>query len=145
MLIKMTFLAFLGSVFPVILFNIDRKKILWCGLAGALGWIAYSIFLTLTNSSVFASFFGAFAVNFYSEIMARIIKTPSSMFYVPGIFPIVPVFTAYTTVIALVQGNFPEALHKGILTLSIGFAIAFGIMLSFTIFKILHNIKLRKL
>ena len=100
-----------------------------------LAGLLYSIFLTLTNSSVFASFFGAFVVNFYSEIIARIVKTPSSMFYVPGIFPIVPGFTAYTTVIALVQGNFAEALHKGILTLSIGFAIAFGIMLSLLYLK----------
>ena len=69
MLIKMTFLAFLGSVFPVILFNIDRKKILWCGLAGALGWIAYSIFLTLTNSSVFASFFGATVLLFMFKVV----------------------------------------------------------------------------
>jgi len=143
MLIKMTLLAFLGSVFPVILFNIDRKKIFWCGLAGALGWIVYSLFLTLTGSSVFASFFGAFAVNFYSEIMARIIKTPSSMFYVPGIFPLVPGFTAYTTVISMVQGDFNTALHKGVLTIAIGFAIAFGIMLSFTVFRILCNLKFK--
>ena len=42
MLIKMTILAFLGSVFPVILFNIDRKKALYAGLGGAIGWVVYS-------------------------------------------------------------------------------------------------------
>lgn len=140
MLIKMTLLSFLGSVFPVILFNIDRKKIIWCGLAGALGWVVYSLNLTLSGSEVIGSFWGAFAVNIYSEFMARIIKTPASMFYVPGIFPLVPGITAYSTIIAIVQVNFPVALNKGILTLAIGGAIAFGIMLSSTIIRLISNI-----
>ncbi|MDR3597460.1 threonine/serine exporter family protein [Clostridium sp.] len=140
MLIKMTLLSFLGSVFPVILFNIDRKKIIWCGLAGALGWIVYSLNLSLTGSEVIGSFFGAFAVNLYSELMARIIKTPASMFYVPGIFPLVPGITAYSTIIAIVQASFSAALSRGILTLAIGGAIAFGIMLSSTIVRLISNI-----
>lgn len=140
MLIKMTLLSFLGSVFPVILFNIDRKKIIWCGLAGALGWVVYSLNFTLSSSEVIGSFWGAFAVNIYSEFMARIIKTPASMFYVPGIFPLVPGITAYSTIIAIVQVNFPVALNKGILTLAIGGAIAFGIMLSSTIIRLISNI-----
>jgi uncharacterized membrane protein YjjB (DUF3815 family) len=140
MLIKMTLLSFLGSVFPVILFNIDRKKIFWCGLAGALGWIVYSFTFTLLGSEVIGSFFGAFAVNLYSELMARVIKTPASMFYVPGIFPLVPGITAYSTIIAIVQSSFTAALSRGILTLAIGGAIAFGIMLSSTIVKLLSNI-----
>ena len=139
-MIKMTILSFLGSVFPVILFNIDRKKIIWCGLAGALGWIVYSLSLSLTGSEVIGSFFGAFAVNLYSLFMARIIKTPASSFYVPGIFPLVPGITAYSTVISIVQSDFSVALNKGILTLAIGGAIAFGIMLSSTIVRLISNI-----
>jgi hypothetical protein len=34
-------LAFFGSVFPVVLFNIDRRKIVWAGLCGAIGWFVY--------------------------------------------------------------------------------------------------------
>ncbi len=37
-MIKQIILAFLGSIFPVILFNIDRKKIIWTGFCGSLGW-----------------------------------------------------------------------------------------------------------
>jgi uncharacterized membrane protein YjjB (DUF3815 family) len=145
MLIKMTLLSFLGSVFPVILFNIDRKKIIWCGLAGALGWIVYSLIFSITGSEALGSFFGAFAVNLYSEFMARIIKTPASMFYVPGIFPLVPGITAYSTIISIVQSNFPVALNKGILTLAIGGAIAFGIILSSTIVRLISNILKRQI
>jgi uncharacterized membrane protein YjjB (DUF3815 family) len=75
--------------------------------------------------------------------MARVIKTPASMFYVPGIFPLVPGITAYSTIIAIVQSNFNASLSRGILTLAIGGAIAFGIMLSSTIVKLIANIRLK--
>ncbi|MBW6409436.1 threonine/serine exporter family protein [Clostridium weizhouense] len=143
MLIKMTMLAFLGSVFPVILFNIDRRKIIWTGIAGAFGWIIYSIIFEITSSQVISSFWGAFAVNIYSEFMARKKKTPASMFYIPGIFPLVPGITAYSTISYIVENNFNDALNKGILTLSIGGAIAFGIMLSSTVVRFISKLKFK--
>ncbi|WP_461612473.1 threonine/serine exporter family protein [Clostridium sp. Marseille-QA1073] len=144
MLIKMTILAFLGSVFPVILFNIDRKKALYAGLGGAIGWVVYSIFLERTGSSVIGSFFGAFIVNLYSELMARIMRTPASMFYVPGIFPLVPGMAAYSTITYLVEKNFTSALDKGMLTLGIGGAIGFGIMLSTTLVKFITKVRSKR-
>ncbi|MBE6050324.1 MAG: threonine/serine exporter [Clostridium sp.] len=136
MLIKMTLLSFLGSVFPVILFNIDRKKIFWCGLAGGLGWIFYSITLTASdNNTIIASFIGAFVVNIYSEIMARLLHTPASMFYIPGIFPLVPGILAYSSIISIVQKDYPAALNNGLLTLAVGVAISVGITVSSTLVK----------
>jgi uncharacterized membrane protein YjjB (DUF3815 family) len=133
-------LAFVGSIFPVILFNIDRRKIIFAGIGGALGWIVYSLVLSKTTSEVIASFFGALAVNAYSELMARIKKTPASMFYVPGIFPLVPGITAYSTVTYLVQKDFSSAQSTGILMLGIAGAIGFGIMLSSAFFGFISKI-----
>ena len=137
----MTLLSFLGSVFPVILFNIDRKKIIWCGLAGGLGWIAYSITLTETSNSIIASFVGALIVNLYSELMARIIHTPASMFYIPGIFPLVPGILAYSSITAFLEKDYSSALNNGILTVAIGIAISFGIMISSSLIKSLLKLK----
>lgn len=141
MLLKMTLLSFLGSVFPVILFNIDRKKIIWCGLAGGLGWIAYSITLNQTSNSVIASFVGALIVNLYSELMARIIHTPASMFYIPGIFPLVPGILAYSSITSFLEKDYASALNNGILTVAIGIAISFGIMISSSLIKSLSKLK----
>lgn len=141
MLLKMTLLSFLGSVFPVILFNIDRKKIIWCGLAGGLGWIAYSITLSQTSNSIIASFIGALIVNLYSELMARIIHTPASMFYIPGIFPLVPGILAYSSITSLLEKDYASALNNGILTVAIGVSISFAIMISSSIIKSISRIK----
>lgn len=139
-MLKQLILAFFGSVFPVILFNIDRKKILLAGTCGALGWIVYCIVFYFYKSAVASSFAGAFAVGLFSEIMARIVKTPATMFSIPGMFPLVPGFYGYDTVRNMVEGNMTEAMNRGILTIGVGGAIAFGIMISIALVKFLGQI-----
>ncbi|MBV7275183.1 threonine/serine exporter family protein [Clostridiaceae bacterium UIB06] len=123
------------SVFPVILFNIDRKKIIWTGICGAIGWMAYLLVYNYAHSSVSASFTGAFIVSIYSELMAKKLKTPAIQFSIPGIFPLVPGITAYNTINSIVEQNYSLAYSKGMETVAVGGAIAFGIMLSSTTFR----------
>lgn len=138
-MIKQIVLAFFGSVFPVILFNIDRKKIIWTGFCGALGWTTYQLVYQYRLSPIMASFAGSFIVGIYSEIMARILKTPAVQFSIPGIFPLVPGITAYNTISAVVQQNYSEAYSKGLQTIAVAGAVGFGIMLSATSFRFLKS------
>lgn len=143
MVIKQVILAFFGSIFPVILFNIDRKKIIWTGFSGAIGWAAYLIVYKYIHSPAMSSFVGAFMVGVYSELMARKLKTPAMQFSIPGIFPLVPGITAYYAINSIVEQNYNLAYSKGLQTIAVGGAIAFGIMLSSTtirfIAKIIYN------
>lgn len=139
-MIKQIILAFFGSVFPVILFNIDRKKIIWAGFCGALGWTAYLWVFSLSSSPVASSFFGALTVGVYSEVMARRLKTPAMEFSIPGIFPLVPGITAYRTISLIVQGENFEAFSLGIQTLAVGGAVGFGIILSSTTFRFISRL-----
>lgn len=134
-MIKQLILAFFGSIFPVILFNIDRKKIIWTGFSGALGWFTYLLVYNKTNSPVISSFTGACVLGIYSEIMARILKTPAMEFSIPGIFPLVPGITAYFTISNIVEKNYYVAFSSGLQTIAVGGAIGFGIMLSATTFR----------
>jgi uncharacterized membrane protein YjjB (DUF3815 family) len=139
-MIKQIILAFLGSVFPVILFNIDRKKIIWAGFCGAFGWATYLVVYKHNQSPVMASFVGAFIVGVYSEFMARKLKTPAIQFSIPGIFPLVPGITAYNTISYIVEKNYSAAYSKGMQTIAVGGAIAFGIMLSSTTYRFISKI-----
>ncbi len=131
-------LAFFGSIFPVILFNIDRKKIIWTGFAGSFGWAAYLVVYNFYIPSVaLSSFVGALVVGIYSEIMARWLKTPAVQFSIPGIFPLVPGIMAYMTISSIVKQNYSAAAYMGVQTLAAGGAISFGIMISATTTKLL--------
>lgn len=136
---KQIFLAFLGSVFPAILFNIDRKKLIWAGISGALGWSMYLLGDSLGGGIVICTFLGAFVVGLYSEIMARIKKCPGMQFSIPGIFPLVPGIMAYNTVIYVVDGLYDKAFIHGTQTVMVGGAIAFGIMLASTTYRFFNK------
>lgn len=139
-MVKQIILAFFGSVFPVILFNIDRKRIIWTGFAGSIGWSVYLIVYNYRHSPVMASFVGAFMVGIYSEVMARKLKTPAMQFSIPGIFPLVPGITAYYAINSIVEQNYSLAYSKGLQTVAVGGAIAFGIMLSSTTVRFIIKI-----
>ncbi len=138
-------IAFFGSIFPAILFNIDRRKIGWAGLSGALGWLVYILVFNNTGNAISATFIGALAVGCYSEALARRLKTPAFEFLIPGIFPLVPGFTAYTSLRYIVENNISQAFSKGILALAVGGSIGFGIMLSTAIFKFITKVRKSKL
>lgn len=134
-IIKDIILAFLGSIFPAVIFNIERKNLLWAGLSGIIGWIAFAAISKSTGSLALGALVGAILVGIYGETLARILKHPALVFTIPGIFPLVPGINAYNTVLAIVEGRIFDACHMGVETAAIAGAIAFGIMLASAIFK----------
>lgn len=127
--------SFIGSFTFGILFNIQRKNLIWAGISGSIGWGIYLIFMKLQLGVPLSTFMGAIGVGLYSEIMARKVKTPASVFSIIGIVPLVPGITAYFTVRYIVEGRLTEAFNKGIETVATAGGIAFGIMLITTIFQ----------
>ncbi|WP_027308810.1 threonine/serine exporter family protein [Caloramator sp. ALD01] len=133
-------LAFIGSFAGAILFNIERKNLVWAGLCGGISWVVFKVLFIQTDRVVFSTFLAAFACGIYSEAMARKRKTPAFVFSIPGIYPLVPGITAYTTVRAIVEGRLVFAANKGIETIGTAGAIAFGIMLATTAFQFIYKV-----
>lgn len=129
-------LSFVGSLCPAILFNTDKKNLLWAGLAGTIGMLVNDQFLAFYPSAALASVFsGAVAVAVYSEIMARVRKTPATIFSIPGIFPLVPGVDAYRTIQLLSEQDYTAAMAFGVSTAAKASLIAFGILLVSATFR----------
>ena len=105
------------------------------------GWVVYVFVITMTGQLFFSVFAGAIAVSVFSEIMARILKMPATVFSVPGIFPLVPGIAAYETIQFLLSDKLQEAGGKMVETLAAAGAIAFGILLVTALFKLAFNRK----
>lgn len=123
-------LTFLGSCAPGILFNINRNKLIYAGIGGSMGWVCY-VLIQMTGQSVYvAAFIGSVIVGLYSDIMARVKKAPSMMFYIPGIIPLVPGYAAYCTILYLIQEKNELAKLHAIKTVGLAVAICFGLIIS---------------
>jgi len=132
-------LAFAGSACAGMLYNVRGIKIFWLGISGAVGWIVYILFYRYTGQALLSIFSGAIAVGIYSESAARILKSPTTVFSIPGIFPIVPGIAAYEAIQAMVQQDLQSGAGRILDTFAGACAIAFGIMLVTAMFSILTS------
>lgn len=127
--------AFMGSLGFSILFNIKGKKIGYAALGGMLAWVIYLLGGLWLSGEMMQYFVSAIIVTFYSEICARIEKTPATTFLTAAIIPLVPGRALYYTMSYAINGKFVEFADYGSYTVSIAVAIAAGIMVASSLFR----------
>lgn len=141
LLLDLTY-AFLGSLGFCVLFNIRGKNLFAASIGGALGWFVYELIPLLGMSSTNnAIFIATIVISIYSEIMARILKQPVTVFVIASMIPLVPGSGMYYTTFEAVQGNVDRAVAYGLKTLYDAGTIAIGIILVSTIARILKQKK----
>lgn len=133
--------AFLSSLGFGVLFNIRDKNLIIASIGGALAWFTYLVSRNLQPSEIFSLFLAAMVVSIYSEVMARVFKTPVTIFIICGIIPLVPGGLMYFATLEAVKGNLELSMSKGIQTLFSAGAIAIGIVFVSSISTIFKKIK----
>ncbi len=121
-----------------VLSNIRGKNLIFAALGGGLTWLFYlttSSYFHITN--MFCFFIASVIASAYSEIMARVLKTPVTTFIICAIIPLVPGGGMYNTMLESVQGNVNASLILGLQTLYIAGTIAVGIFSVSSIARIL--------
>ena len=136
--------AYLGCMGFVILFNIHGKSVPLCALGGALAWAVYLITLEFGGTELTAYFWSSLSASLYSEIMARIRKSPAISFLVIAIFPIIPGAGVYYTMNYAVRGEMELFASKGMFTAAIAGIMAVGILLGSTAFRMYSDWKLHR-
>ncbi|MEL7597844.1 MAG: threonine/serine exporter family protein, partial [Clostridiaceae bacterium] len=109
-----------------------------------IGWFVYLLTLTYYPSKTFAMFLASIALSIYSEIMARIIKAPVTVFLICSIIPLVPGSGMYYNMLECVKGSINNALNQGFETLSNAMSIAVATILVASITKVITTIKNKK-
>lgn len=122
-----------------IMLNIQRRKAIFAGIGGGLSWFAYELGLMATNDFAVSLFIGSMAMGLYSEVLARRLKSPATIFYIPGFVPLVPGSNAYYAVLAAVRGDNNEALTQFMNTLIYSAAIALGLTVASALVAIYIN------
>ncbi len=108
-----------------------------------MGWLTY-LLLTPIGNDVIQFFLATVATALYSEIMARVFKKPATEFQIVALLPMVPGGGIYYTMEYCVIGNTEMFLKTGLHTLGIAGALAMGILLVSSFFRISAVSSLRK-
>ena len=72
--------SFTGSLGFAALFNIHGKKLWFAALGGCLSWAVYLAVEFVTPSPYVCGFWSTVAITLYAECMARVHKTPVTVF-----------------------------------------------------------------
>lgn len=135
MMIIQVISAFFATAAFSVLFYLPKKYILLAGLTGGFGWLIYLLCLALQDNKVLANFVATIFVALASHILARIIKTPVTMFLIPGIIPMVPGAGMYHIVQSIMNNTVEMTSFYFFQTMQMAGAIALGIFFVDTLFR----------
>lgn len=131
--------AFFGTIGYTGSFNAAKKRFIFSGLGGAIGWGFY--LLASLHSVPTGYFVAAVAINIYSEIMARLNKAPATVFLVSAIMPLVPGGMLYNTMRYAVMNDWKRFGETGVSTLSAALALAMGILIANSFVKSVRKLR----
>ncbi|MBQ7006230.1 MAG: threonine/serine exporter family protein [Oscillospiraceae bacterium] len=135
--------AFAASfVFCTILNVKDIKVALVASLSAGMGWLIYLVsgtFVGIVGQNLLA----AVAVALFAEFISRVMKTPSTIFIIVGMLPMVPGGGIYYTMEYCIQGNTEMFISKGLQTLAVAGAIAVGVSIASAIYRFYMHTKMQ--
>lgn len=139
-----SFIAFMATLGFGILFNIRGRKLFFAGLGGGISWFVYIFAKSLDFSGITAMLISSIVLSTYSEIFARILKTPVTTLVICALIPLVPGCGMYYTMVECVTGNVIKALELGLNTVAEAGSLSLGVILVSTITRQMMSAK-RKL
>lgn len=136
--------AFLAAFGFAVLFNVPKNRLFYAGLAGGIGGVAYMIAHMCGSGEIIALLYASLFLSLASEILARVLKCPSTMFLISALIPFVPGGGAYYTVLYLIQKENETALSYGLSTIAQAGAIVLGCVLVTGLFSFIRQLENRK-
>ena len=130
--------AFFSCVGFSLMFKLKKIRfILGACLVGTFGWLVY-LLLDSMGDNVMRYFIATLIVSVCSELCARIMKAPATIFLIIGIVPLVPGGGLYYTMEHLLNGDSPAFSQKLVQTGAIAATIAVGVSLVSSTVRLLN-------
>lgn len=137
------FIAFMGATSFAVFFKAPKRSLLPCGIISGTGWIIYYSINRSNSSSIVAVFFATLIIGLLSEVFARIMKAPVTVFLIPCITPIVPGAGMYYTMLYIMQSNRKLISYYSYQTLMSAGSIAVAIIVSSSVFRLYKSYQIK--
>ncbi|MBQ4629385.1 MAG: threonine/serine exporter family protein [Clostridia bacterium] len=131
--------AFAGAAGFALVFNIRIKHLLLASVGGLLSWVIYLLVQTSVENYFISCFVSSAFCAIYAEVMARIYKTPATVFFIPAVVALIPGGSLYYTMSYLIQGNSELFGQYGRTTGLYAMGIACGISLAWALWYMIQK------
>ena len=131
------FAALAGSFGFAALFNLHGRKLAFASLGGLLSWGVYLIAERLAPNPYICALASSSALTVYAEMMARIHKSPATIFLVSASIPLVPGAALYRSVNYLMHRQTELCYAESLYTLLFAASMSAGITLTTLLIRVL--------
>lgn len=138
------FMGFLGSLGFAIMYNIRGKKLAAAAFGGFISWLLFLLFGSMLESEPFRYFIVSVLISAYSDVMARILKTPTTTFIITSLIPLIPGGSLYYTMANAFSGDFNDFLNNAMHTLQLAIALALGVVAVTAFTKLIYKFQDQK-
>lgn len=122
--------AIMSTVGFALVFSVPLKTLVVSAINGGFGWMIFKYIIDTTGSKYIAVFLSALSITFVSEMLARRLRYPASVFIIPGIINLVPGEGIYNTMGYFVNNQTELAIESFYSTIVVAGSISFGILLA---------------
>ena len=130
--------SFGGTLGYAFLLNAPMSTVLPASLTGLLGYVLYEVMVNLLGQgAMFSYFLATVVIAVLCEIEARLMRMPSTIFLLTALVPLVPGYTFYCAMLALVEDNGAAAAAFGLEAVQTVAAIAVGAAVPSVLFRAL--------
>lgn len=137
--------GFLGSLGFTILYNIRGKRLIFTAIGALLSCTLLVLLKFIIPDEALRYFLISVFISIYAEVLARLIKTPTTTFLITALMPLIPGGSLYYTMVSAFDGDAAGFMVKGLYTFRLAVALALGIVLTAALTKmLLHAIRVVK-
>lgn len=116
----------IGTLGFSVLLKVSKNKIIYTVIGGAVSAVISVLMIKYGCGIFYSTLTAMIAVTIYSEVLARIIKTPAGVILMPSTVPLLPGGSLYYTVSYLFFKDYEKFIQYGIETILTGAGIALG-------------------
>lgn len=127
--------ATFGSLGFAALFNIRGEKLAVATVGGFLAWGIYLVCARFTENPYLCGFVSSVGLTIYAECMARLHKTPVTVFLVSAAVPLIPGAALYRAMNCVMKQDWAGVSKESSYTLLFAASMAAGITFTTIIFR----------
>ena len=136
--------ALTGSLGFSYLFHIRGKKLIFGAIGGFLTWGFYLLVRPTLDSLLIANILAGCFSAAYSELMARLLKAPATVFVTPSVIPLVPGGPLYYAMYSAMTGDTAGLSKYGFETWNVALGVAIGIAVVTSVCNLLTSLRHQK-
>lgn len=133
-----------GSCGFCLFFHVKRDKLLFGIIGGLIAIVTLFISDDLGLPILVQNMFAAMLATLYSEVIARVVKAPATVFIISSIIPLTPGGSLYYTMNAVVEQNAKDFEDFGTRTGLTALGIALGIVFISVIFYQINHMDVKQ-